>query len=231
MPTEKSPLIRVTKGKASQRQFTLTLPVLKIGSAGDADLCLLDKKVAPVHVMLQKTGSTHVVIRYGDKPVLVNGVNVEQRVLQHNDEIAVGDCVLRYQVPGMASTRSKKSVSPVMWLLCVVYLVLMSGVIVALLGGEVEGEKPSVGERLQGLENAYKASRLENKTQVYQLAGEALREEMRVGQTLSLGKMRAAMNLAVPLKGKPFSDETFLNDPLWAFLTQEIHRKASLAGE
>jgi hypothetical protein len=76
----------------------LTRPIATIGRRADNDIVLDDPEVSRVHAEIRMRGGGHAIVDRGStNGIRVNGVRVDEQVLQFGDAIAIAGHQLRYE--------------------------------------------------------------------------------------------------------------------------------------
>lgn len=88
-------------------QYFIDQPTLRIGSSGDNEIVVNDSSILPLHATLRCVGEDHILEACGEPGGLViNGVSVNRRILQHLDTMQLGKYHLRYLNTRVARTTS-----------------------------------------------------------------------------------------------------------------------------
>lgn len=87
------------EGLAAGTMFTLSAPVVTIGSDAESDIALADRAVSPLHACLTTREDGQVRAEEGDSAsvLLVNATRVSQAVLAPGDLLQIGDNVFRFE--------------------------------------------------------------------------------------------------------------------------------------
>ncbi len=238
--------IVVVSGKADQKRYELTKGSIHAGSDPACDIRLPGPDIAPLHFLLQLSGDRYILVRK-DRSVQVNGREVGQAVLNHNDTIKVGGFVLSYQQPDLAeqsktlrdgaggATEQDAAANPrkrsnLTMILLAVYLVAMSLLLAyagVFMGGD--GDNDMLQKRLQELDKACQNSHLVNKDEIRDMVMEAFLAETRVPWQEMHRRLKTALNSTVPTAADAYDEKILAEDPLRLFLLDEARRVVPMA--
>ncbi len=91
------PRLLVIAGPSRGIALALTEDEISIGREPSNHLCLADMSVSRRHCLLKRADEQYKIIDLGSfNGTLINGVAVKEHLLNHGDQIAVGDSLLRY---------------------------------------------------------------------------------------------------------------------------------------
>ncbi|RME02507.1 MAG: FHA domain-containing protein, partial [Deltaproteobacteria bacterium] len=97
----KIPFLLVQEGIYSGMQFPLEKEKTTIGKGLGNDIHLLDNTVNQIHAVIDRDGDTWTIKDLqSHHGTFVNGVRIKKRVLEHHDEITMGNTKFRFVVPG-----------------------------------------------------------------------------------------------------------------------------------
>jgi len=89
-------ILRVLNGKAKGKEFLVNQENLRIGSDKKNDICLKDYGLAEQHAIIQvKKGD--VIMKKTFAPIIVNELEVNERILKYEDVIKIGTAKLFYK--------------------------------------------------------------------------------------------------------------------------------------
>ncbi|RME54228.1 MAG: FHA domain-containing protein, partial [Deltaproteobacteria bacterium] len=95
------PFLLVQEGIYAGMRFPLDSEKTTIGKGLGNDIHLLDETVNQIHAVIDRDGDTWTIKDLqSHHGTFVNGVRIKKRVLEHHDEIAMGNTKFRFVVPG-----------------------------------------------------------------------------------------------------------------------------------
>lgn len=241
-------LLKVLSGRAEKSKYLLEKPSILIGTAEACDVRVKSPDVSPIHVLLQRSGETYVMVRRGVLPVQVNGKETDQAVLGNNDELTVAGLAFSLEMSGgspdprneggaagnAAAAKKKKTK---IYLFLAAYLSWMALLLMLYLNmGQGKDPIASTQQRLDALELSFQGSTLPNKQEIRDQLHEALRLEFRLPRATTIAKIRGVLDatLANPDTnpfGKGFlsADPEKSSDTLRTFILEENSRQNRLA--
>ncbi len=109
------PFLRLYSGEHFQKQWSLTMDRLTIGRAVDNDIVLLNTSVSKYHVVIEKEGSSFVLIdNQSSNGVFINGQRIERQTLSFWDEIQIHPYKLVYmalaKLPGEEEGQEQRDI-------------------------------------------------------------------------------------------------------------------------